>query len=232
MSYLLKAMKKAEQERKAIQEQPVQISETKVVSAGLPLPLVGVVLFVCAVVLAQVFVSGGEDELQQSSQEQLGMLNTQAAPIAKPQKTISEPKENKAVAIKAVAEEKAKDEFAGFEVIRPNDSNSQTYEAESQSVYDKPEEWETPQGPQVKQLEQLSKATLSTIPSMQLESHIYSSAEDFRSVVINGRSFNQGDYFSPDVVLHQITEDGVVIQVNGELVAMPKGISWVASNGQ
>ena len=85
---------------------------------------------------------------------------------------------------------------------------------------------------EIKQLEQLSKEVLQLIPSLQLESHIYSSAEEFRSVVINGRSFKQGQFVSIDVVLEQITEDGIVINVASQLIALPKGISWVASNAQ
>jgi len=100
--------------------------------------------------------------------------------------------------------------------------NSEMYE---QGTFDVPKD-------EIKQLEQLSKEVLQLIPSLQLESHIYSSAEEFRSVVINGRSFKQGQFVSIDVVLEQITEDGIVINVASQLIALPKGISWVASNAQ
>lgn len=226
MSYLLKAMKKAEQERQALQDAPVSTVETKVVSAGLPLPIVGVVLFVCAVVLAQVMFTGESEKAKDAvySEELSGNEVVAVKDTVKP--IINVASEKKVVPAKP----EQVDEFSGFEVIRPNDSNAQTFESiEPQSVSVEPQEFKEPEP---KQLEQLSKAELNTIPSMQLESHIYSSAKDFRSVVINGRTFHQGDYFSPDVVLHQITEDGVVIQVNGQLLALPKGISWVASNGQ
>lgn len=80
-----------------------------------------------------------------------------------------------------------------------------------------------------KDLSELSSIELAMIPSLDLASHIYSSAIDYRSVVINGQTYRQGMLISPGLKLEEINKVGIVINIQGQRVELPKGISWVAS---
>lgn len=81
----------------------------------------------------------------------------------------------------------------------------------------------------VKTLSDLNSKELSQIPSLELASHIYSSAPEFRSVVINGQSYKEGMLIKAGVVLDEIIQSGIIINVHGQKVELPKGISWIAS---
>ena len=85
------------------------------------------------------------------------------------------------------------------------------------------------QKPKIYQLGELPKDVLDIIPTISLESHIYSSAAQYRSVVINERTFNEGMYISNQVVLQEITSTGIVINVAGRQIALAKGVSWVSA---
>ena len=208
MSYLLKALEKAELERKQNSASPEVVQSTMVVSKGLP-KFVVLVLGV-AVLLMLWKIIPQEDVIQQ--QDVVAIKKPATSTLVEPGNEVlsTEP-----------------EVIQPHEIIRPN-VVSGSPEPQATVVSD---EGEYPEN-EIKQLEELSKEMLQYIPSLQLESHIYSSAEDYRSVVINGRSFKQGQFVSTDVVLEQITEDGIVINVGSQRIALPKGISWVASNAQ
>ena len=205
MSYLLKALEKAELERKQNNVSPDVAPSTVVVSKGLPMPVVAVLLAVTLLLFWKLI-----PETENTSEVDRALV-VQKTDVSEP-KPKQETSKAVLVATELVQSEVApvvasQQELVGGDVMVP------------------------PQN-EIKQLEQLSKAVLQAIPSLQLESHIYSSAESFRSVVINGRSFKQGQFITQDVILEQITEDGIVIEVASQLIALPKGISWVASNAQ
>jgi hypothetical protein len=208
MSYLLKALEKAERERKQNSASPEMVQSTMVVSTGLPKSVV-LVLGV-AVLLMLWKIIPQEDVIQQ--QDVVAIKKPAASTLVEP--------ENDVLSTESEV-------IRSHEIIRPNVVGASP---ESQAVVES-DEGEFPEN-EIKQLEELSKEMLQYIPSLQLESHIYSTAVDYRSVVINGRSFKQGQFVSTDVVLEQITEDGIVINVGSQRIALPKGISWVASNAQ
>lgn len=207
MSYLLKALEKAELERKQNSASPEVLQSTLVVSKGLPK---SVVLVLAAAVLLMLWKIVPQEEV---------IKEQGVAVIQKPTASTLVKPENEGVNTESEV-------IQLHEIIRPDVVGNPLV---SQTVA--PDEGEYPEN-EIKQLEELSKEMLQYIPSLQLESHIYSSAEDYRSVVINGRSFKQGQFVSTDVVLEQITEDGIVINVGSQRIALPKGISWVASNAQ
>lgn len=205
MSYLLKALEKAELERKQNNVSPDITTSTVVVSKGLPTPVIAILLAAALLLFWKLI-----PEAESTS----GVEHTVLVEAQKTGRSALKPESEASRAVIAneliqpeVAGTALQQELAGSEVVTP------------------------PQN-EVKQLEQLSKAVLEIIPSLQLESHIYSSAESYRSVVINGRSFKQGQFITQDVILEKITEDGIVIEVASQLIALPKGISWVASNAQ
>jgi len=78
------------------------------------------------------------------------------------------------------------------------------------------------------ELAELPKEVLGLIPTISLQSHIYSSAQEYRSVVINGQTFNEGMFINAQVVLQEITHTGIVINVAGRKIALAKGLSWVS----
>jgi hypothetical protein len=81
----------------------------------------------------------------------------------------------------------------------------------------------------VYELAELPKEILNMIPTLSLQSHIFSSAPKYRSVVINEQTFNEGMLINAQVVLQEITHTGIVINVAGRNVALAKGVSWVSS---
>jgi general secretion pathway protein B len=64
-------------------------------------------------------------------------------------------------------------------------------------------------------LEELPPSVRARVPSMTFSSHLYSSMEQFRSVVINGQRVRQGSTLQPGLVLSSITENGVVLTIDG-----------------
>jgi len=88
---------------------------------------------------------------------------------------------------------------------------------------------QSPQQPaKTYELAELPKEVLDLIPTISLQSHIYSSAQEYRSVVINGQTFNEGMFINAQVVLQEITHTGIVINVAGRKIALAKGLSWVS----
>ncbi len=92
-----------------------------------------------------------------------------------------------------------------------------------------PQPFEAEQTLKVYELAELPKEILNLIPTLSLQSHIFSSAPEYRSVVINEKAFNEGMFINAQVVLQEITNTGIVINVAGRNVALAKGVSWVSS---
>ncbi len=78
------------------------------------------------------------------------------------------------------------------------------------------------------ELAEVPKEVLDLIPTISLQSHIYSSAQEYRSVVINGQTYTEGLFINAQVVLQEITSTGIVINVAGRQIALAKGMSWVS----
>lgn len=79
------------------------------------------------------------------------------------------------------------------------------------------------------ELTELPAHVLRKIPSLSLQSHIYSPDPQYRSVIINDASFKQNMFIEEQVILDEITSQGVNIKVADYLIFLPKGISWVAT---
>ena len=198
MSYLLDALKKAEQERK--QDQGDKVMTPAVVSAPSSIPAafiwvaVGLVL-ITGIKMFWPAAHDGEYINEQANQGQVRQPLTQGATQA------IAATQNQGAAQKA------------------NDLHGQSNQAPSNEVSVLP----------VKELMELDEKTLSKIPSISLESHIYSPVSDYRSVIINGNSYSENALLSAGVVLSEITKDGVTIMVGQQPVHLPKGITWVST---
>ncbi|WP_396586414.1 general secretion pathway protein GspB [Bermanella sp. R86510] len=187
MSYLLKALEKAQQERSQGQnEQQADLTESSGSSSRLPVSLLimfGLLILVTLLQLTGVFsmnINAGDSYLVEIPKEQsvAGAANN------------------------VIASEQAQSTQA--------------------SVVEQP-------ASRPLALEELDKQTLAKIPSIALQSHIYSPRASYRSIVLNDRTMSQGDYIVPEVQLLSIESKGIVIGVNKKQVFLPKGITWMAS---
>ncbi|MGR6873803.1 general secretion pathway protein GspB [Pseudomonas sp. HK3] len=202
MSYLLKALEKAEQERQqnvsAEQGEPV-IRQHK---ASLPMGLVVVVVLILLLTLWQAWpskesaLSDGDMQINSEFQSQ-----------------------------ESVSRESIFNESASTEL--DEEKNTDPTSQANNGVSQMPVQPMAP--PKPKDLSQLTTNELAMIPSLNLASHIYSSAPDYRSVVINDQTYKEGALIQAGLKLEEINQSGIIINIHGQRVELPKGISWVAS---
>lgn len=188
MSYLLDALKKAEQERKLGEQSELPLYTEPQVKATLPVWLVVLILVVLGLSVFKIMSGSSDDSVSDEIYEEKSAVSS------------------------------------AFEISDVNP------EEKSLTAVSKPvaESIDTMQAVP-KELSELDAATLSKIPSLNLESHIYSPAAEYRSVVINGQSYSEGSLLAAGVVLNEITQTGIVIKVGEQFVVLPKGISWVST---
>jgi hypothetical protein len=189
MSYLLKALEKAEQERQQNLQSDNTETVTQVQKASLPKSLVVVVVVLLALTLRQVWPNK-QTPLESNTIEQYDEEFTN--------------KEN------------------SIEISEANES-VETQGAPQENIA------ALPVNVKPKDLSELTPQELARIPSLNLASHIYSSAAEFRSVVINDQAYKEGALIRPGLKLEEINQNGIVINIHGQKVELPKGISWVAS---
>lgn len=70
------------------------------------------------------------------------------------------------------------------------------------------------------QLEELPANERQGIPDMTFSSHMYSSIPRYRSVIINGKRLKEGDYFTPNLQLREITDKGVIMSNGSTLFSV------------
>lgn len=204
MSYLLKALEKAEQER----QQNINTEQGELVviqqTSSLPIGLVFMVVVILLLTLWQVWPNKNQDDLlgaqevitpsiEKVIKQEVAYIEIQDQAKAK---TTPTQIAHVNVVEKPVAEQVIAQEVA---VVKPKD------------------------------LSELTTEELKRIPSLNLASHIYSSAAEFRSVVINDQTYKEGSLIQAGLKLETINQNGIVINIHGQRVELPKGISWVAS---
>ncbi|MFT5594823.1 MAG: general secretion pathway protein B [Oceanicoccus sp.] len=192
MSYLLKALQKAEQERQHnVQVEPGE-SVVLVQKSSLPKSLIVIVVLILLMTLWQVWPAKVENSLDDS------LVDVSHEPNVS--RTIAPVKADAVDTLDVVDEEKlVVTETKNVIAVKPKD------------------------------LSELTSQELAMIPSLNLASHIYSSAADFRSVVINDQTYKEGALIRAGLILEEINQSGIVINIHGQRVELPKGISWVAS---
>lgn len=72
---------------------------------------------------------------------------------------------------------------------------------------------------------------LRKVPDLIITGHIYSSVADKRSVSMNGREWQEGEYITTEVRLTDITQDGIVIDINGWRLPVKRNKGWQAIAG-
>ncbi|MCC5867495.1 MAG: general secretion pathway protein GspB [Gammaproteobacteria bacterium] len=61
-----------------------------------------------------------------------------------------------------------------------------------------------------------------TIPDLHMDLHVYATDPAQRFVFINGRRLRQGDEISPDLRVHEILADGIVLQQGSTRFILPR----------
>jgi len=72
----------------------------------------------------------------------------------------------------------------------------------------------------------IASPTPSTIPRLDISTHVYSEYPDLRAVTVNGRRYSEGDEILPGMWLVEITEGGIVIEYGGERSEVDVLDSW------
>ena len=71
-----------------------------------------------------------------------------------------------------------------------------------------------------------SEVAASAPPPLSFSTHVYADDPTMRAVTLNGRRYVEGDTISEGVVLKQITETGVMLDMNGQIIAMDVLQDW------
>lgn len=80
--------------------------------------------------------------------------------------------------------------------------------------------------PEVLSIEQANESLLAQIPSISITSHIYSSQAKRRSIVVNDERLVEGDFVAAKVQVKEITHQGMILEVNGSLLAVSRSRGW------
>lgn len=251
MSYLLKALEKAEQER---QQTPVdQQQPPAVVVQQATLPKAFIVIAVCFLLIIGYGVLKPDSPIQDTHEVASDAVTTPAMKTLNPTAMQNSPSgqtplmaestpvnSNKTVSNQTDNLEKPMAD--GFGTGSGTDTGSSIEKASAKGVavnsQAKPQTiaQSKPQTDSVAAAElsrpldlvELDMDTLNALPTIRFQSHIYSSAKEFRTVMINDRTLKEGMPLSSRVRLKEITPSGVIISVNQQLVALPKGQDWIA----
>ena len=75
-------------------------------------------------------------------------------------------------------------------------------------------------------IEQANESLLAQIPNISITSHIYSSQAKRRSIVVNDERLVEGDFIAPKVQVKEITHQGMILEVDGSLLAVSRSRGW------
>ena len=92
-----------------------------------------------------------------------------------------------------------------------------------------PDTVRTPRSEVSAPIESMTPTTLTPEPTdsaFAFSTHVYADDPTLRAVTLNGRRLVEGDTISAGVQLKEITETGVVLEMNGRIVAMDVLQDW------
>jgi hypothetical protein len=221
MSYLLEALKKAEEDRLKLDDTPESLQLVAHSKSSLPVGLIVLVIIVLLATLVKLF--------SQPSGSQVNELPAES--VTDSANVIESVESNESVVSDKSSQYVLKN---GETLIQPENIQNQQPIMSSQQV---PQVIARSQpavakinSDQPRQLAELSAQELNKIPSLSLESHLYSTVAEYSSVVINGQNYSEGDLLSLGVVLNKINANGIVVSVDNILVELPKGITWMSTS--
>ncbi|HET7925088.1 MAG TPA: general secretion pathway protein GspB, partial [Rhodanobacteraceae bacterium] len=79
-----------------------------------------------------------------------------------------------------------------------------------------------PEGAALPTIWELPFSTRKDIPALELSMHVYSSDPKQRFVVIKGERHVEGDEIAQDLTLHEIRQDGLVLDYKGQKFFFPR----------
>ena len=61
---------------------------------------------------------------------------------------------------------------------------------------------------------------------LQFSLHVYSVQPEQRSIIINNRMMHEGEWLTPQLLLHAITPEGVIMAAQGRYYRVPVVNDW------
>lgn len=239
MSYLLDALKKAELERRQStidsQESDVVVSEK---TAVMPVWVVVLISVLLMLTLIKLFVqSDGGDLLSEGGlisegKEELPLSTNDAVSMGSSnvdQKTRLENNDNAPVINGDQASQNGivgshMEEKSGVYRLKPGEVLVSPVVETDSGINDQSKFVGLPL---VKSLSGLNDHEKSQLPNIEFQSHMLSSVPEYSSVIVNGLALSEGEYLDSNVVVFEINSVGMILEVSGLYVEIPKGISWV-----
>lgn len=75
-------------------------------------------------------------------------------------------------------------------------------------------------------IEGISGRQRDLVGAIEVSSHIFSTDASRRSIVVNGARYTEGDVLFADVVIHEITPQGMVLKIGSSLYSVSRGRGW------
>lgn len=215
MSYILDALKKSDQERKQGHVPDLQTVHipAAVESSATPWPYILIVVLM----LSLAFVLGSVRPWESSSvTSSTSLPDIQLKSAGRASEDVLEKKEShSAPVLMAEADVQPKREINQLQHNKP--LLNETIENTPPPTLDMDS---------VPHLYEIDASLRSTIPEMSFAGHVFSSAVEQRSVIINGQSMSEGDDVFEGLKVEQITQNGIVFDYNGELFRMDILQDW------
>jgi general secretion pathway protein B len=219
MSYILDALKKSEQERGRGSAPSVQTLHSSNVNYRAnkvqlwPYVLLAAVVINLAALFYFILVEPGADTVVQVPATQ----HTEAAATVTPAITHSEP------AASETELARIQDDTIYKQITLPAE-NGQAAQYTTSQVENSPPP--APARATVMDKDELPFDVQQHIPMMEFSAHVYSSNPLQRSIVINGRFMEEGDYLATDLFLSEITPEGAIFNYQGQLFHQGVVSAW------
>jgi len=219
MSYILDALRKSEQERQRGKVPDIHGASSDTPEAGKksniwPAITAGVVSINLVILGFFWFQFGGNPAKTDQTAESAAVLDPVAVQSVKDSAQPAQPAPNVTPKVAPKPEPRPQSSKPVTELAQQPSSQPELIQPE------KPAESESRRVPNVgylPQLEELPAYERDGIPDMTFSSHMYSSIPRFRSIIINGKRLKEGQYFSEQLQVREITESGVVLSRGGTL---------------
>lgn len=214
MSYILDALKKSEQERQRQMNPSVSPPDVAVIAPPVSRAPANVnpLLFFFAILVALVLVFFGLQWSRQQSQ------NSPAEP--------AQTKADAVVAEPEIVQVQTQTELSVSPppvIARP--VTQPAIEAPASAV---PEQVAATDRGAVETRSLPPLAALRRIPQLMITGHIYSPVPEKRTVSMNNRQWNEGDFIAPGIILKEITPGGILLDVDGWPLHVGRSKGWQA----
>lgn len=195
MSYILDALKKSEQERGQGDIPNVQTVHSSNLNYGNNKKTYWPYILITAVLLnllaISYFIFDKEKDMDINSQPASELASESATPTFKE-------------TLKQIGEEDFKKEekptIKPIQKKSPKTINSNTSLLSITDYYDLPD------------------STKNRLPDINVSAHVFSTNPLQRSIVINNNFMEEGEYISKKLFLHEITQDGAILDFEGDLI--------------